>query len=172
MRALFVIFSALMWVFTTSGAADAQTPVKYLDWPGKAHPQAAPVATPQAAPMVAPEPVAAPAPVAVVTPPAQTFAPKSIYDAPPPVAAANAATPAVAVVASAEPAPDRARRYSLHRDYSETPDRVTIPAPVYLDHLPVEDADKADKAGKQAKHDADKSGDDGDGDDDGAGGAF
>jgi hypothetical protein len=184
MRALFVIFSALLWVFTTSGAADAQTPVKYLDWPGKSHPQpGTPVMAPQAAPEpaaqgVAPEPV-----VAVAAPPQtfapqtsapqtftpQTFAPTSIYDAPPPVpvAAASAATPAVAVVASAAPATqDRARRYSLARDYGEQPDRIAIPAPVYLDHLPVGDADKANKASKQAKDDAERSHhDDADGDD-------
>ncbi|HEY3814977.1 MAG TPA: hypothetical protein VGL66_17295 [Caulobacteraceae bacterium] len=187
MRALFVIFSALLWVFTTSGAADAQTPVKYLDWPGKSHPQPA---TPVMAPQAAPEPAAqgvAPEPVVAVAAPPQTFAPQtftpqtftptSIYDAPPPVpvAAASAATPAVAVVASAAPAiQDRARRYSLARDYGEQPDHIAIPAPVYLDHLPVGDVDKANKASKQAKDDAERShhddADDDDGDSDGGAG--
>ena len=161
MRALFVIFSALLWVFTTSGAADAQTAVKYLDWPGKAQAKPiAPVVTPQAAPAPMAEPVMA----AVVPQPqtfaSQAFAPKSIYDAPPPLpaTAASAATPAVAVVAAA--AAEQPRRYSLHRDYGEQPDRAVIPAPVYLDHLPVDVTDKVAKASKQAKDDADASGDD------------
>ncbi len=175
MRALFVIFSALLWVFTTGGAADAQTAVKYLDWPGKAQAKpTAPVVTPQAAPTPMAEPV-----MAAVTPPPQAFAfqafasqaftPKSIYDAPPPlpVTAAGAATPAAAIVAAAAPAQAaasaRPRLYSLHRDYGEQPDRAVIPAPVYLDHLPVDVADKAEKTSKQAKDDADASGDDGDG---------
>ena len=169
MRALFVIFSALLWVFSTSGAADAQTPVKYLDWPGKAQPKpAASMAPAEAAPVA--EPVAAAEPVVAVSVPPQTFAPKSIYDAPPP-AAATAATPAVAMVASAEPATGaasaRSRRYSLLRDYGEQPDPVALPAPVYLDHLPVDTAHKAEKASKQAKDDAAKESDSSDDDSDG-----
>ncbi|HWE46999.1 MAG TPA: hypothetical protein VG407_13320 [Caulobacteraceae bacterium] len=168
MRALFVIFSALLWVFTNAGAADAQAQVKYLDWPGKPRPNAAiPMPATQPAPVeapqtVAPSPSVGPAPVmAAATPPAQTFAPTSIYDAPPPVAAADAAQPAAAVapVASASVASastDRPRLYSLHRDYGEQPDRAVIPAPVYLDHLPVDLSDKSDKTSKQAKDDADK----------------
>jgi hypothetical protein len=164
MRALFVIFSALLWVFSTSGAADAQTGVKYLDWPGKAHPNAiapaaaVPTASAQAPQIAAPAPVAQPA-MAVAAPP-QTFTPKSIYDAPPPLAAPAtvAATPAVALVASTTS--ERPRLYSLHRDYGEQPDRAVMPAPVYLDHLPVDVADKASKTGKEAKDDADASGDD------------
>jgi hypothetical protein len=112
--------------------------------------------------------------MSAVTPPPQAFAPqafapRSIYDAPPPlpVTAASAATPAVAVIAAAS-VTEQPRRYSLHRDYGEQPDRAVIPAPVYLDHLPVNVADKVDKASKQAKKDAGASGDDGDVSDGGA----
>lgn len=82
--------------------------------------------------------------------PASTFAPATIYDAPSAPRAAPVAPVGGAVIQAALPtapvarpateaqASDRPRLYSLHREYGEQPDRTQIPAPVYLDALPVD----------------------------------
>jgi hypothetical protein len=128
-----------------------------------------PVAPPPmaASPAMPPQPQYVPPRYAMTAPtppaaqPPQTFAPRTIYDAPPPMrqASAPAAAPAVPpqarliaplpAPAQAAPLPqqpsqpqavasrDAPRRYSLHRDYGMTPDRAQIPPEFFLDHLPV-----------------------------------
>ncbi|MBS0298225.1 MAG: hypothetical protein JSR45_18145 [Proteobacteria bacterium] len=118
-------------------------------------PHARAVQTRPAAPLMtaadAPAPMIMAAIPASAPVPASTFAPASIYDAPPPVARAAPVSPVAAspIQAALPAAPvagpvteastsDRPRLYSLHREYGEQPDRTQIPAPVYLDALPVD----------------------------------
>jgi hypothetical protein len=110
-------------------------------------PHARAVQTRAAAPLMgaagAPAPMSMAAIPASAPVPATSFSPASIYDAPPPVARAapvapiQAARPAPAPAAEAQPS-ERPRLYSLHREYGEQPDRTPLPAPVYLDTLPVD----------------------------------
>jgi hypothetical protein len=101
---------------------------------------AAPAAPPRApeAPVEAPEPAAA-----VIAPGAKIEAaplPRvAAAPAPAPVPAPPAANPVARVIgAAAPPVSESPRRYSLHREFGQTPDRPALPAPVYLDNLPVD----------------------------------
>ncbi len=128
------------------GPDAARAGLRYLDWPGKTHPRAH--AKPVAGAGLRPSLIAAAAPEA--PPPPTPVAPGAVYDppAPPqtpmtPAPVAPAITPAVPAVAVAPAAPvrlaaDAPRRYSLHRDYGETPDAAPQVIPTFLDAPPVD----------------------------------
>jgi hypothetical protein len=100
--------------------------LRLLTWPGKVV-QPASAATPAPAPAAAATPAPRPAPAAL---------PTSIYDAPAPRPAASRAPPAPAapVLAQAAATPaayPTARFYSVHRDYGQAPDPLTL-SPQFL----------------------------------------
>ena len=113
--------------FTSQATARPYGPSGVYDPP-------APPPTPIASMALVPAPPAEPAP-----------APETAYDAPPAAGAPLASPMMTAQLAPAPAAPipttmatDRPRLYSLHREYGEQPDRTEIPAPVYLDALPID----------------------------------
>lgn len=128
-----VLFALADPVLSQSRYSPAEAPVaqpakvprlRMLTWPGKVQP-AATVQAAAAAP--APRPISSPTPAAPPAP-AKAALPTSIYDPAPPAPAA-AAAPKVQALAQAAPAAQpypRARTYSVHRQYGETPDPVAL----------------------------------------------
>jgi hypothetical protein len=112
--------AAIVVVFASpasAGSGDAaRAGLRRLDWPGKvAATASALVVSRPVVPARRPETAAAP-----IVP---------------------AAVPPAPVALAASPAALRPRIYSLHREYGETPDRPELPAPLYLDGLPVAPAE-------------------------------
>jgi hypothetical protein len=94
--------------------------------------------------LAAPVPLAAPVAALGATVAATPIAPGAVYGPPAPAATpVSPAAPAVMTIAQASPtapppSPDRPRRYSLHRDYGETPDPAPQVTPTFLDAPPVD----------------------------------
>jgi hypothetical protein len=158
--------SALAPVAQAQQSDAARAGLRHLEWPGKVERAPAPSRLrpparyqPAYRPVVArAEPQPAPQAEPMAAPPASRFAPGSIYDPPPPAPAAYTQAPLPAPQPMAEPlappaapaaaapvqvavaagADSRARLYSLHRDYGEQPDRTPMPAPMFLDNVPID----------------------------------